>query len=124
MRHLGAPWWVVAAAIALVSYVVAVTVILVWYASPAYSSGFRDLLRHVALFAGLALGLPTILLVLLLFVRRVARPAAVTAVAWMVFSSFVLIPVQPVLAAWAAVVALVVLGMTVGGWRRDRTLHA
>lgn len=119
MRHLGAPWWVVAAAIGLASYLVAVTLMLVWYTSADYSSGFRDLLRQIALFAGLALCLPTLLLVILLFVRRIARPVAVSAVAWMAFSAFLLFPVQPVLAVWAAVVALVVFGATVAGWRRS-----
>ena len=120
MRHLGASPWVVVADGALASYLVALVVNNLWMTIASSESELSTLIRLGALYAGLILGVPTIALMVLLLVRRVARPAAVLAGAWMAFNAFLWLPAQPALAAWAAGVAWVVLAALVIGWRRDR----
>ncbi len=120
MRHRGTPGWVFVVAAALATYLVALVLTLMWAASADPSYEFAELGRQVALYVGLILGLPTVVLAVLLFVRRVAGLVAALAVVWVAFNAFVWAPVQPLLSAWTAVVALVVLGATVAGWRRDQ----
>ena len=105
---------------ALASYLVALVVYLAWMTVPYSGTELATLNRLVALYAGLILGVPTIALMVLLLVRRVARPVAVVAGGWIAFNAFLWLPVQPALAAWAAGVAWVVLAALVVEWRRDR----
>jgi uncharacterized membrane protein YjjB (DUF3815 family) len=105
MRHLGAPRWVVVAALALGSYVIALLLDYLWMSSAYATSELGALIIGVALYGGLAFGLPTVLLMLLLLVRRVAVPVAALAAVWMAVNAILWLPVQPALAAWAAAVA-------------------
>jgi hypothetical protein len=116
MIYSAAPRWVVIAAGALGSYLVALSAFLVWGANQG-GDEFQDLNRFGAMVAGVFLGFPTVLL----FVRRIARAAGATAVAWMAFNAFVWSPLPLPLAGWAAVVALVVLGAMLMDRRRIHT---
>jgi hypothetical protein len=120
MRHFAAPRWVIVAASALGTYLVVLALTLLWVAGGDYGYELTDLNRLTALIAGLMLGLPTILLAVLLLVRRLARIVGAAAVTWLTFNAYVWLPVQPVLAAWAAGVALAVLGAMLADWRRNQ----
>jgi hypothetical protein len=109
MRLLGAARWVVVAEVALATYLIAIVLNYLWMSSTYSTSELSTLIRLVALYGGLVLGLPTILLMLLLLVRRAAGPVAVVAVLWMAGNAILWLPVQPAVAAWAAAVAAAVL---------------
>jgi hypothetical protein len=117
MSHVAARRWVVAAACALAGYALVLTALLVWSAGQG-GDEIRDLNGIAAAVAGLLLGLPTVVLAILLFVSRFARAVGAIAIAWMGFSAFVWLPVQPGLAAVAGGVALVILGAMVLDRRR------
>lgn len=119
MRHFGGRGWVALSGVALISYVAVLALVLLWQVSEDTTS-LAPLGRQVALYAGLMLGVPTVALALLLFVRRVARLVAIAATVWLAFNAFVWLPVHAALAAWAAGAALVVLVATVAGWRADQ----
>ncbi|HEV8489200.1 MAG TPA: hypothetical protein VGQ58_05380 [Candidatus Limnocylindrales bacterium] len=120
MRNFAAPRWVIVAGSALGTYLFVLALTLLWVAGGDYGYELTGLNRLTALIAGLMLGLPTILLTVLLTVRRVAHIIGAAAATWLAFNAYVWLPVQPVLAAWAAGVALVVLGATVADWRRNQ----
>jgi hypothetical protein len=110
------PRWVLVSAAALTTWLVLLALYLLWEGSRDFGYEFTDLSRKVALVIGVLFGIPTILLLALLFVRRIARVAGLAAVAWMGLSAYVWMPV-PVLGVGAALVALLVLGAMVRDWR-------
>src|SRR4029079_2515751 len=109
MRHFRAPRWVVVAACSMVGYLVGLAAFLVGSLDQG-GDEFRGLSVLVAVIAGLVLGVPTVALTALLFVRRVARAIGATAVVWMAFNAYLWSSVLVALAALAATVAIVVLG--------------
>jgi hypothetical protein len=80
-------------------------------------SELNALNRYVALLGAIGMGLPTGLLIALICVRRLARLALVLAIPWMLFSAYLWLPVQAVVATAAALAALVVLGSFALDWR-------
>jgi hypothetical protein len=104
------------AAAALATWAVGLVLFLLWEGSLDDGYEFTDLNRTVTLAAGLIFGIPTILMAVLLLVRRIARMAGLAAIAWMGFTAYAWMPVQPVLAVGAAVVAIVVLAGMVRDW--------
>ncbi len=117
MRHVAAPRWVVVAACALVAYLVGLAAFLV-RSQDQGGDEFRGLVVLAAVIASLFLGLPTVVLTALLFVRRFARAIGATAVVWMALNAFLWSSVQVALAALAATGAIVILGAMVVDRRR------
>ena len=70
MRHVAAPRWVVIAACALVGYLVGLAAFVMGSADQG-GDELRGLSILAGIIAGLFLGLPTIVLTALLFVRKV-----------------------------------------------------
>ena len=118
MRASSTPRWALVAAAALTTWVVALATFLLWVGSRDLGYELTGLNRTVTLAAGLIFGIPTILLVVLLLVRRITRLAGLAAIAWMGFSAYAWMPVQPVLAIGAALVAFIVLAAMVRDWLR------
>ena len=106
---LGAPRWVIAAEVALATYLVALVLDYLWISTAYATSQLSGLVSGVALYGGLVLGLATLVVMALLPVRRLAVVVAAVAVVWMAFNAILWLPVQPALAAWAAAVAAAVL---------------
>jgi hypothetical protein len=109
MRHLGAARWVVVAEVALATYLIVLVLHYLWMSSAYATSELSTLIRLVALYGGLVLALPTILLMLLLLARRVAWAVAIVSALWMVANAILWLPVHPAVAAWAGAVAAAVL---------------
>jgi hypothetical protein len=117
VSNVAAPRWVIAAVCALAGYLVVMSAFLVLLAGQG-GEELRELNGQAATIAALMLGLPTVVLAVLLFISRAAHPVGAIAVAWMAFSAFVWFPVELVIAAVAAGVALVVLGAMLADWSR------
>lgn len=117
MRHFAGPRWVIASVSALGTYLLILAAFLVWGASQG-GSELEPINRAVALIAALLFGIPTLLLGVLMFVRRLARLAAAVAIGWMALTAFVWLPVHVVVGGCALLAAVVVLGSLVFDWRQ------
>jgi hypothetical protein len=121
MRHLGTPRWVIVAEVALATYLVALVLNYLWTADAHALSELSGLIRQVTLYFSVMLGVPTIALMFVLLVRRIARPVAVLAGVWLALNAFLWIHDQPAVAIWTACVALVVDSALFVEWRRHRS---
>jgi len=86
--------------------------LLVWLQEAAGQGGyeFAGLAMLVSVICAFLFGLPTLVLAILLFVRRLARGVAQVAVAWMAFCAVALFfAFDSVVGVFAAAAALVVL---------------
>jgi hypothetical protein len=114
---LARPGWVIASVGALGTYLlILATELISWASQGGYE--LEPLNRTVSLIAAVFLGVPTLLLGVLMFVRRLARPMAVVAVGWMAFTAFLWLPVSIGVGGCALLVALVVLASLVFDWRQ------
>jgi hypothetical protein len=88
-----------------------------WGASQG-GSELEPINRAVALIAAIIFGIPTLLLGVLMFIRRLARLAAAVATCWMAFTAIVWLPVYSVVGGCALLAALVVLCSLAFDWRQ------
>ena len=79
---------------------------------------FEALNRTIAILLGLCFGIPTVVLAVLLFVRRIARPVGLVLIAWMALSGFLWLPHDATVSAFALVATLVIVLSVASGWKR------
>jgi hypothetical protein len=102
----------------LVSYAALLALYVVSFTVAARPGELSTLNAQVALLVLPILALPTLVLAGLLFVGRFTRTALIAAGIWMLLNAFLWLPIHLVLAAWAGVVAAVLLLGALVRWPR------